>query len=219
MDDSYTFFGESDTAESRTHAICKRTHKDRIVFFDLETGGLDPLRHPVIQFAGVALEDWKEIESLELKIRFRLDAADPEALAMNSYDAEIWAREAIDSRDAVFAIGSFLRRHSTVPMASKTGVSWKSCQLAGHNAHKFDREFLRVLFDSQKKFCPGGFIVLDTLQLAAWWRKMRPDARPANLKLGTLCEYFEIEFDKAHDALEDVRATVEVAKRLRKCLR
>lgn len=29
---------------------------DRIVFFDLETGGLDPVRHPVIQFAGVAVE-------------------------------------------------------------------------------------------------------------------------------------------------------------------
>lgn len=28
--------------------------RDRIVFFDLETGGLDPLRHPIIQAAMIA---------------------------------------------------------------------------------------------------------------------------------------------------------------------
>lgn len=187
----------------------------KIVFFDLETGGLDHRKHPVIQFAGVALEDWKEIDSLELKIRFRLDRADSDALDLNSYDPIVWNREAVDKSNAVIAISSFLHSHSTVPMISKRGKAWKSCQLAGHNA-KFDRDFLAALFDSVQEFCVGGFIPLDTMYLAAWWREglAANVAQPADIKLATLCEYFSIDTGRAHDALTDVRATVELAKRL-----
>jgi uncharacterized protein YprB with RNaseH-like and TPR domain len=42
----------------------------RLTFFDLETGGLE-LHHPIIQFAGIAVDRaWREIETLEMKIEF-----------------------------------------------------------------------------------------------------------------------------------------------------
>lgn len=43
---------------------------NKMVFFDLETGGLDPGRDPIIQFAAIAGEDWEIVEELEIKLEF-----------------------------------------------------------------------------------------------------------------------------------------------------
>ncbi len=197
----------------------------RIVFYDLETGGLDPQKHPVIQFAGVAVhvDRWEVMEELELKIRFRESDCDPEALEANSYNRVVWAGEAVNRNAAIRRIGLFFRDHATVPMekSKKPGEYWWACQTGGHNAARFDDAFLRAMFDSANEFCIASFMVLDTLQLAMWanlqerLRAPDPDAveEPPNLKLETLCDRMGIPLE-AHDALEDVRATAELARRL-----
>ena len=188
----------------------------RVVFFDLETGGLDPDVHPVSQFAGIATEvtpeGFQELEELELKIVIVPEACSPEALEMNSYDPEVWAREAIVRNYAVQLIDEFLRDHATLEMPKRNGGTWKACQMAGHNAEKFDRPFLQSLYGDT--FCPASFRVLDTLQLAMWWRQVfGAPASVTNLKLETLCKVLGVE-PGGHDALGDVRATIRVAERI-----
>jgi len=52
-----------------------------------------------------------------------------------------------------------------------------------------------------------------TLDRAQWFFfEQQSENLPANFQLRTLCEYFGISLgrDKAHDAMHDVRATVEL---------
>ena len=40
----------------------------RVVFLDTETGGLDPIRHPIIQLAAIATEGEEILETFERKL-------------------------------------------------------------------------------------------------------------------------------------------------------
>lgn len=184
----------------------------RIVFFDLETGGLDPARHPIIQFAGIAVDgSYREIEALEIKVDFDRSAAEHDALKLNSFSEEAW-QGAAPLAFAVESIDRFMARHATLEVPKRHGNgTWQACRLAGHNAAAFDVHFLRAAFG--ERFFRGSYQVLDTLQLALW--AQQAGALVArDLKLGTLTEVLGIPHGEAHDALGDVRATVAVARAL-----
>lgn len=183
----------------------------RVVFFDLETGGLDPSRHPVIQFAGAAVENWQIVGELEVKLHFDLSKADPEALRKNSFDPAIWQRDAVMPGVAVRKISDFLSEHASIPVISKrTGKPWKSCRLAAYNGQTFDYPFLRSLFGTT--FCPGSPQILDVYALVMWWARTLGDDRPENLRLETVAPFLGVAHGQAHDALGDVRATIGVAQ-------
>lgn len=203
----------------------------KMVFFDLETGGLDPKSHPIIQFAACATEDWEIVDELEIKIDFKEGDCTPDALKMNSYNPLTWAEEAIRPGLAVSRVSGFFRKHAHLTIPKKSGKGdWYACQLAGHNAQKFDRRFLAELpfddrdfiaemFKHHDRFCVGSLSVWDTFQLAITYRMVRaqrndyPDGPPRDLKLVTLAEFFGIKLE-AHDALADVRANVEIAHKM-----
>lgn len=187
---------------------------DRIVFFDLETGGLEPGKHPVIQFAGIALDGaWNEVEALEFKIAFNVSAAEPVALAVNHYSAEAWA-EARHPGLAVSAMGDFFRRHSTLRKLSKAQRPYTVARVAAHNA-RFDCDHLGAFFKARNVFCPAAlYEPLDTLALARWVTFLAAGPGPVDHKLPSLCAWLGIEHQDAHEALADVRATVHVARKL-----
>lgn len=185
---------------------------ERIVFFDLETGGLDPLRQPIIQFAAVAVDaEWNEVEALELKVAFDPATADPGALAVNSFDTEVWKREAVHVNAARDRVADLFRRNATMQKISAKGRPYSVARLAAHNA-SFDCGFLVQWFKQAAMFCPAAcFEPLDTLSLARW-ASLGASPAPENHKLETVCRWLGIELDGAHDALADVRATVQVAR-------
>lgn len=189
---------------------------DRIVFFDLETGGLDPDRHPIIQLAAIAVETkgWKELEALSMRILFDAKSAETEALAMNHYDPELWRAEGIAPSAAMERFSALLKRHATVAKTSKAGKPYKVAKLAGHNAASFDGPFIRAWYKRLGAFLPADFIVLCTLQLAAWRAAVDETRIVPDMKLATACAQRGIVIDKAHDALSDVRATCALAKSL-----
>lgn len=203
----------------------------RLVFVDTETTGLDPNDHTVIQIAAIAVDDsFRELATFERKVLFRMERATEEALEINSYDPEVWEKEAIHPEDAAKEFSRFLRPFCDVELVSKrTGNPYHVAQLAGHNA-QFDMDFLEAFYKRlDNKFFPAAPKPLDTMGYAMWRcfeqgnaeghlgdvYAMRPSqyAVPDGFSLGVLCEHFGIEID-AHDALSDVRATVELAKRL-----
>ncbi len=189
--------------------------KGPVVFIDLETGGLAP-HHAEIQVAAIAVEDWREVEVFERKIVFDpKEQADPEVLAMNSYDAETWAREAVSESSVVADLGHFLRAYSVVSMVSQRGKPYKVARLAGHNALGFDCPRLAAMFKRHGAFLPAAiYQPLDTLQLALWECACH-GTQASNYQLGTLCQMLGIPLGaEGHDALSDVRATIALARKL-----
>ena len=189
------------------------------VFFDLETGGLE-MHHPVIQFAGVAINDeWEELEAVEIKILFDEMEADPVALNMNHYDRAIWKAKGMSADYAVFRIGQFIDRHKTLQMISKkNGKVYSVAKMFGHNAASFDGPRLQKMFKDRDKFLPADPRVRCTVQRALWWFDERGIKPPDNYKLETLCRYFGVPVPdgEAHDALVDVRLNIQLARAMAK---
>ena len=117
-----------------------------VVYFDLETGGVEP-HHPTIQLAAIAVDDsGREVSAFEQKIAFKESDADPEALKMNHYTAEDW-KGAINWQATAANFASWLKPYSTVQLMSKrTGKPYKVARLAGYNAVAFDAPRLRAMF-------------------------------------------------------------------------
>lgn len=182
------------------------------MFFDLETGGVEP-HQPDIQLAAVAVgSDWSELGSFSERIQFREEDADPEALKMNHYDAEVWQKTARPAAVVVGQFSRFLNDYKVLELVSKrTKKPYSVARLAGFNAATFDGPRLRRLYGDQ--FLPAHPIPLCIMQLCLWFFHERSD-KPENYKLGTLCQYFGIEQREAHEALADVRSTVELCRRI-----
>lgn len=188
----------------------------KVVFFDLETSGLDANKHDVIQFAGVALDEWQEVGAMELKIRFPREHASEEALAVNHFDAAVWAREALNPLHAAQRISKFFSTHADVEKISKrSGRPYWIARVAGHNAASFDGPFLNAFFRRTGVFLPAAtYEALDTMHLARWVTYSR-GIELKDHRLGTLYEAFcGAPLADAHDALTDVRATARLAREL-----
>lgn len=189
--------------------------EQRIVVFDLETSGLNPLVHAITEFAAIALDaEWRELESFDCKIQFDPATAESEALRVNGYDPEIWASEALAGPIAMGKIADFFRRHATVQKVSqRSGVPYQVARLCGHNV-RFDAEFLATWFKRANQFCPAAcYEALDTCDLARWIA-LFTEAQPKNFQLESLCFWLDIPLDKAHSAIADARACAELARRL-----
>lgn len=190
----------------------------RLVFFDLETGGLDPAKHPIIQIAAIAVDEkLQELAEFEAKILFKVENADPQALAINSYNAQEWAAKARLPGDVCDDLSSFFKRFADVKMTSKAGKPYQVAQLIGHNAASFDGPFLQQWYRKLDQFMPAAFSVLCTYQKAMhFFHDRYQQPRPENFKLESLCKYFNVPLANAHDALADVRATLGLYRALRK---
>src|SRR5712692_11444528 len=94
----------------------------KLICFDLETGGLNPKRHPIVQLAAIAVDRHLEpVEAFEAKIRFDEREANRNSLRKNHYRRGLWAREAHEPEEVAKHFADFLRRHATVPMLSSDG--------------------------------------------------------------------------------------------------
>ena len=94
---------------------------------------------------------------------------------------------------------------------SANGEPYRIAQLVAHNAERFDGPLIHAWFKMLGKFCPAAYSVFCTKQRAYWlFHEQKSLTPPADFKLSTLCEYFGVHLrnEDAHDALNDVRATV-----------
>jgi DNA polymerase III epsilon subunit-like protein len=186
-----------------------------LVFFDLETGGLDP-DAPLIQLSAVAvsLPDWKEqLPSFNSLIKFDEAQAEPKALEVNHYDPQRWENEAKPLSIVLADFATWIRAFTSIPMQSKRGSTYYLAQLAGYNTEAFDSPRLRAAFRDFGLFYPAHYRTLDVLQLAAWDALRLGEIAPS-LKLTETCHRYAIPTDGAHDALADVRMTIALARKI-----
>ncbi len=192
---------------------------ENLIFYDLETGGLDSAKHPIIQIAAIAVDSsLRELETFEVKIAFDEAEADPNSLSANHYSKEVWNRDALAPECAAHRFSKFLRGHATVDMLSREGKPYRLAQLVAHNGERFDGPFLHAWYRRIGLFCPARYMVLCTKQRALWlFDEDKALTPPKDYKLQTLCEFFGVKLrpEHAHDAFNDVRATVELYRAIK----
>jgi DNA polymerase-3 subunit epsilon len=179
--------------------------KDAVLaFLDVETTGLDPQRHEVIQI-GVVLAKQIEregnvgpaiekIDEFEIKIKpERLEDAEEDALRINGYSEADWMF-APDLKNAMDFVSKKL--------AGTVQVS--------HNL-TFDSAFIEKSFERAGLENPMLRYKLDTISIAFARLYNRRDVK---YSLRYLCDLFQIKNENAHTALADARALYEVYKKM-----
>ena len=162
----------------------------RYAVFDVETSGLSAKRHRVLQIAVVVIdEDGNILTEWSSYVRRRFGRVGPTGI------------HGIRRRD--------LRHAPKFRELMPTLVDrFGDAIVVGHNVD-FDWSFLRRAFRKAGYPLPDA-TRLCTLQLS---RSLDPD-RKLRHRLSDLCERYDVNLERAHDALADARATAEVLPHL-----
>lgn len=174
----------------------KRARRD-ICFVDVETTGLDPDRHELLEVAAIRVDPSLEriIDAFSTKVRPTCPhMATAEAIQVNGYTEAGWHLAA--------SLGCAL---------ANVGHVISGAMLAGHNV-AFDAAFLESGYARVGVEMPDvGHRRLDTLSLA--W-PLYASGELDSLSLDAICARLGIERPSPHRALVDAQASLEVARRL-----
>ncbi|MBK7078522.1 MAG: 3'-5' exonuclease [Myxococcales bacterium] len=177
--------------------LARRAPKTTVAFVDLETTGLDPSRHDIIEI-GIVRVDARTLEVLDeyeaLVAPERLGEAQLDALAINGFTTAAW-EHALPLREALLEVAPLL----------------EGALVAGHNVG-FDWAFLEAGFRRAGLALPNvDYHRLDTASLA--WPLVVTGELPS-MSLDPLAKLLGLERPHPHRALADARCSLEVARRL-----
>lgn len=162
-----------------------------LVFVDLETSGLDPEKHEILNLAAVRVRSdfSKVVGKVDRLVRLeRPQDAEREALEVNRYNPQEW-RQAVPARVALVEFGELMRPTEEV-------------LVIGHNAARFDWPFIRRGFEREKLVALDPKYVIDTGSLA--WPLVAKGIVDS-ISLERLCSVYGISNVGAHRAMADVR--------------
>ncbi|MBQ0049753.1 MAG: ribonuclease H-like domain-containing protein [Bacteroidales bacterium] len=159
--------------------------KNPIIFFDLETTGLDIAKDRIVEICYIKIEPNGNEESRSMRINPEQHIPEAASLVHGIYDSDVQDCPTFKE------------------VASTLATTFKGCDLAGFNSNRFDipllvEEFMRagVLLDfSKRKF-------VDVQNI---FHKMERRTLVAAYRF-----YCNKELENAHSALADTRATYEV---------
>lgn len=178
--------------------------KDRLLFIDTETGGLDPNKHSLLSLGMVVWEDMEIIDSQELLINDGKLSVTEEALSINKIDIDEHKKSAISSTQAIEKIFQFIGKH--FPHQRKI-------TLAGHNV-QFDVNFLRFLFSRNNenfgKFFSHRIIDTSSILYYLYLAGLKQKA----ISSDEAFDLFEIKVEGRHTALGDALATAKLFTKL-----
>ena len=162
-------------------------HSNDFIALDLETTGLSPTNDRIVQISLVYFHNGKEKKNYTSYVKTDRKVS---KAAYNVNHISPLKLKFAPSEDKVYKeVVKFIdkNKHSTI---------------VAHNA-SFDSRFLNNTL--QRMGYSVDLDYTDTLSLA----RRNVEGVP-NYKLDTLCEYFEIELDHAHDAYSDAKACGEL---------
>lgn len=177
--------------------LARRAPRTTVAFVDLETTGLDPSRHDIIEI-GIVHVDARTLEVLDeyeaLVAPERLGEAQLDALAINGFTTAAW-EHALPLREALLEVAPLL----------------EGALVAGHNVG-FDWAFLEAGFRRAGLALPNvDYHRLDTASLA--WPLVVTGELPS-MSLDPLASLLGLDRPHPHRALADARCSLEVARRL-----
>lgn len=171
--------------------------KRPIAITDLETTGLSPEHHEIIEIALllVSPESLTVLDSWEAKVRaHHLSTADPVALKVNQYREEEWS-DSVSLRDA---LGEYARRT-------------RDAVLLAHNV-SFDWSFLIAASDKTGIPLSLHYHRLDLLSIA--YAILHGNKEVGSMRLTDLANYFHVINPQPHRAMGDTFTAFEVLKKL-----
>jgi len=178
--------------------------KQKLAFIDLETTGLDPEKHEILEIGGVVVwhniddrgvNSFQEIGEFEYKVKPKhIETASPEALRINHYNEADW----------LFA-GEL---NQTLKDLSKKA---EGAVMVAHNV-AFDWGFLSAACFRENIDLKMDYHKLDLLSIA--FAKLYNKDWTPKLNLWALAEHFGLQNKKAHSALADARVAYEIYQKL-----
>lgn len=189
-----------------------------LYFYDLETSGVNPKKDRVMQFAGqrtnLDLEPIQDPDVFYVKMTDDV-LPDPGAILVTGITPQQTISDGISEKE----FADFIYNKVAIPQTT----------IVGYNSVRFDNEFIRFLlyrnyFDAYEWSYKNNVSVWDLLDVVRMTRALRPDGikwpfasdgKPTN-RLEKLTDINKIDHIGAHDALSDVKATIGVAKLIKK---
>lgn len=183
----------------------------KLLWFDTESTGLNPVKNDIIQVSGIIVIDGKEMETFNFKCQpFSYENIDPEATAVHGITEEMmrtFPEPQIAYKELVSIFDKYVDRYDRNDKFIPSGFNVR-----------YDVDFLYQFFKKNNdNYCfswISGY-PFDIYSLAVGLHYFGFVPKTKNFKLETLAEYFGVELN-AHDSLSDVKATRELAKILRK---
>ncbi|MFQ5652283.1 MAG: exonuclease domain-containing protein [bacterium] len=184
------------------------------LFYDIETTGLNYAFDQVLQFAAIRTDrTFAELERHEIYLRLRPDVVpSPAAMIAHCLSIDTLMARGVCEYEAIKQIHALLNEPGTISL--------------GYNTLGFDDEFLRFSFHRNllppythqyARDCGR----MDLLPMAIMYWLFRKETlnwpeidERVSLKLEHLKEANQLSSGSAHDALVDVQASVELARRM-----
>ncbi|KKN00441.1 hypothetical protein LCGC14_1137750 [marine sediment metagenome] len=179
----------------------------KIMYVDVETTGLEPSKHSIVQLAGIIEIDDVEKERFNLRMRPKEDTEiDPRALEIIGKTTEelMTYPHDIDVYPQLLLI-----LHKYVNKFERQDKMF----FVAYNAN-FDMQFVRAWFEARGDVYFGAwffFPPIDIMTIAAN-EMMEVRAEMTDFKLHTVCKKLGLEWDElaAHDAMYDIEKTMEI---------
>ncbi len=172
-----------------------------LVVLDLETTGLDPAVHEILEIGAVRVPADLSSVRAEFSAKVRpehIENADPDGLKVNGYSAEAWK----DARPCPEVVREFVQ-------FAQGGM------LAGFNV-AFDWAFLARALDLKNRPDPWPFDyhIFDVFSVA-YHRAIASNVPMTKWTLSAFCEQYGIPVPpKPHRALNDAKRTLELLRAL-----
>lgn len=175
------------------------------IFYDVETTGVDPRKHSIIQLAGFIEVDGEVVEEFNLRMTPHPRAfIDPIALEVNgkTFEEIQSYKHFKDVYDTFIAmLSKYIARYDKSDKA----------YLIGFNNRRFDDAFLRKWFELCGSSFFNAWFWSDSIDVMVLASQALIGHRPlmSNFKLATVAEAIgvDVDKDKLHDALYDIYLT------------
>lgn len=185
----------------------------KILYFDTETTGRDPVKNAMIQFSGIIEIDGRVEEEFNFKIApFESDIIEDSALLVNKISREE-LKTFPSARKSFVLIEQLLNKY--IDRFNKGDKFYP----AGYNV-RFDIDFLNNFFIKNFNNYFGSYCnwrAIDVFSLVHYLNYRGYFFLP-NYKLSTVCDCFGIKI-QAHDAMSDIRATRELLLKLKEIIK
>ena len=184
-------------------------------FYDYETTGIDPKCDRILQFAGIRTDPEFNIISDPIACYSQLSSEvipNPQALLVTGITPEVLTKQGLSEIKFLTSIyREFVQPYTCV---------------VGYNNIRFDDEFTRYafyrnFFDPYAREWQNNNSRFDLIDVVRMCSALRPDGilwpkntenNKPSFKLNDLTIANNLNHEKAHDALSDVYATIEIAK-------
>lgn len=182
----------------------------KVFWFDCETSGINPIDNGIIQLAYIVEIDGVEMETGQLFSNCKGKKIERSALNINGF-TEKEIKTFPDPKEMYKALKNIFKNHvNEIDKFDKFVVG-------GYNID-FDRKFLMQLFLNYEDKTFGSWFAYGNIDPSQIIRFLEYCGKPfmAKAKLVNIASYYGISVKNAHDAVADIRMTIEVVRAIQR---